>query len=263
ASDVAVGFGVRVRGDGSWGFGGSELVEEAQIRRVVGLAVEIAKAAELIQAVPVTLESMPTYREDWRTPVRTDPFSIATDVKAAKLLAINEAALTAGANYCTSFMRFVREEKLFTSSRGSQIVQVRVRSAPNFEVTAIDRQSGRFASRASLAAPRGEGWEYIERYDFLAEAGLAAQEAQRKLGAKPVAPGKYDLVLDPTNLWLTIHESVGHSTELDRALGWEANFAGTSFMTPEKLGTFQFGSPLMTVMADRSQLGGLSTVGFD
>jgi len=262
-SNLTVGFGVRVLVDGSWGFAGSELVDEAEIPRVVGLAVENAKAAQLIQAVPVTLENMPSYREDWRTPIRIDPFSIPTDVKAAKLLAINEAALAAGANYCTSLMRFDREEKLFVSSRGSQITQIRVRSAPYFEATAIDRQSGRFASRASLAAPRGEGWEYIETYDFLAEAALAAQEVQQKLAAKPVAPGRYDLVLDPTNLWLTIHESTGHSTELDRALGWEANFAGTSFVTPEKLGTFQFGSPLMTVMADRSQAGGLSTVGFD
>src|SRR5262245_40082095 len=244
-SDLTVGFGVRVLLDGSWGFAGSQRIEEAEIRRVVGLAVENAKAARLIQAVPITLENVPAYREDWRTPVRIDPFSISTDVKAAKLLAINETALTAGASYCTSLMRFVREEKLFASSRGSQITQVRVRSAPHFEVTGIDRQSGRFASRASLAAPRGEGWEYIERHDFLAEAALAAQQVQQKLRAKPVAPGKYDLVLDPTNLWLTIHESVGHSTELDRALGWEANFAGTSFVTPEKLGAFQYGSPLM------------------
>jgi TldD protein len=262
-SNLTVGFGVRVLLDGSWGFAGSELVEEAEVRRVVGLATENAKAAQLIQAVPVALESVPAYREDWRTPIRIDPFSISTDVKASKLLAINEAALSAGANYCTSLMRFVREEKLFASSRGSQIAQVRMRSAPYFEVTAIDRQSGRFATRASLAAPRGEGWEYIEGYDFLAEAAAAAQEVKQKLAAKPVAPGKYDLVLDPTNLWLTIHESIGHPTELDRALGWEANFAGTSFMTPDKLGTFQYGSPLMTVVADRSQAGGLSTVGFD
>jgi TldD protein len=263
ASNLTVGFGVRVLLDGSWGFAGSELVEEAEIRRVVGLATENAKAARLIQAVPVTLENVPAYREDWRTPVRIDPFSISTDVKASKLLAINEAALTAGANYCTSLMRFVREEKLFASSRGSRIAQVRVRSYPRFEVTSIDRQSGRFATRASLTAPRGEGWEYIDAYDLVGEATLAAQEAQQKLKAKPVAPGKYDLVIDPTNLWLTIHESIGHPTELDRALGWEANFAGTSFVTPDKLGTFRYGSPLMTVMADRSQAGALSTVGYD
>jgi TldD protein len=262
-SNLTVGFGVRVLHDGSWGFAGSELVEEAEIRRVVGLATENAKAARLIQRVPVILENVPAYREDWRTPFRIDPFSIATDVKASRLLATNEAALTAGANYCSSLMLFVREEKLFASGRGSQITQMRVRGYPRFEVTAIDRQSGRFASRASLAAPRGEGWEYVERYDFLAEAALAAQEVQQKLKAKPVGPGKHDLVIDPTNLWLTIHESIGHPTELDRALGWEANFAGTSFMTPDKLGTFQYGSPMMTVIADRSQAGGLSTVGYD
>jgi TldD protein len=262
-SNLTVGFGVRILLDGSWGFAGSDLVEESEIRRVVGLATDNAKAARLIQAIPVEIENVPAYREDWRTPVKIDPFSIATDVKASRLLAINEAALTAGANYCTSAMRFVREEKLFASSRGSRIVQVRVRSAPYFEVTAIDREAGRFASRATLATPRGQGFEYIEGYDFLTEARTAAQQAQQKLRARSVAPGKYDLVIDPTNLWLTIHESIGHPTELDRALGWEANFAGTSFVTPDKLGTFQYGSPLMTVMADRSQAGGLSTVGFD
>jgi TldD protein len=99
--------------------------------------------------------------------------------------------------------------------------------------------------------------------DLVAEAALAGEQVREKLAARPVEPGRYDLVIDPTNLWLTIHESVGHSTELDRALGWEADFAGTSFVTPDKLGTLQFGSPLMTVMADRSQEGGLSTVAYD
>jgi len=157
----------------------------------------------------------------------------------------------------------VREEKLFASSRGSRITQMRVRSSPYFEATAVDKASGRFASRSTLAAPRGLGWDYIEGYDFIAEAGLAAEQARAKLAAKPVVPGKYDLVIDPTNLWLTIHESIGHTSELDRALGWEANFAGTSFLTPEKLGQFRVGSPLVTITADRSQEGGLATVAYD
>src|SRR5207302_3636669 len=113
------------------------------------------------------------------------------------------------------------------------------------------------------APPRGAGFEYIEASDFTREAQLAADQARQKLHARAVVPGKYDLVIDATNLWLTIHESIGHSTELDRALGWEANFAGTSFVTPEKLGRFQFGSPLLNVRADRTQEGGLATVGFD
>jgi TldD protein len=262
-STVSVGFGVRVLVDGSWGFSGSELIEEEEIKRIVALAVENARASRLIQASPIVLEDVAVYHDDWRAPMRVDPFTISARDKAAKLLTINEAALAAGADYCTSLMGFVREEKLFASSRGSRITQLRARSSPYFEVTAVDKQSGRFASRSTLAAPRGSGWEYIESYDFIAEAVLAAEQARQKLKAKPVTPGKYDLVIDPTNLWLTIHESIGHSTELDRALGWEANYAGTSFLTPDKLGKFQFGSPLVNVVADRSQAGGLATVGYD
>jgi TldD protein len=262
-SSLSVGFGVRVLIEGSWGFAGGELPEPDAITRAVALAVENAKASRLIQARPIVLESVAAYQDDWRMPMKTDPFTVPAHAKAEKLLAINAAALDAGANFCVAEMNFVREEKLFASSRGSRITQTRVRGFPSFEVTAVDRERGRFASRASLAAPRGSGWDYVEAYDFVAEAALAAEQARQKLTAKPVAPGRYDLVIDPTNLWLTIHESIGHTTELDRALGWEANFAGTSFITPDKLGKLQVGSPLMNVMADRTELGGLATVGYD
>ena len=260
---LTVGFGVRVLIDGSWGFAGSEVVEENEMRRAVALAADNAGAARAIQANPIVLEDIPAYQEDWVMPLRRDPFAVSAADKAAKLAAINAAALTAGADYCTAFLSFVREETLFASSRDSRIAQTRVRSHPRFEVTAVDKPSGRFATRASLVAPRGAGWEYVEAQDLVGEATLAAQQAREKLAAKPVDPGKYDLVIDPTNLWLTIHESVGHATELDRALGWEANFAGTSFVTPDKLGKLQFGSPLMNVTADRSQPSGLATTAFD
>jgi TldD protein len=260
---LTVGFGVRLLIDGSWGFAGSEAMDEDAIRRAVALAADNAKAARLIQASPIVLEDIPAYHEDWVMPMQRDPFAVSASDKAAKLVAINEAALKAGADYCTAFFSFVREETLFASSRGSRIAQTRVRSYPRFEVTAVDKQSGRFATRASLVAPRGEGWDYVEALDLLGEATLAAQQAREKLAAKPVTPGKYDLVIDPTNLWLTIHESVGHATELDRALGWEANFAGTSFATPDKLGKLQYGSALMNVRADRTQPGGLATTAFD
>ena len=260
---LTVGFGVRVLIDGSWGFAGSEVIAEDEIRRAVALAVDNAKAARLIQASPIVLEEVPAYQEDWVMPMGRDPFAVSAADKAAKLIAINAAALAAGGDYCTAFFSFAREETLFASSRGSRITQARVRSHPRFEVTAVDKQSGRFATRASLVAPRGAGWEYIEAQDLVGEATLAAQQAREKLAAKPVVPGKYDLVVDPTNLWLTIHESVGHATELDRALGWEANFAGTSFVTPDKLGKLRYGSPLMNVTADRSQPSGLATTAFD
>jgi TldD protein len=196
-------------------------------------------------------------------PMQVDPFTISVEEKSAKLLEINAAAQKAGADFVTSFLKIVREEKFFASTGGSRIGQTRTRILPYVGVTAVDKKSGKFASRDTLAAPRGEGWEYITRYDFSGEAALAAEQARQKLAAKPVVPGQYDLVITPSNLYLTIHETIGHSTELDRALGWEANYAGTSFVTPDKLGKLKFGNPLMTVMADRSQAGGLATIGFD
>ena len=262
-SSVSVGFGVRILLDGSWGFAGGELAEPDAVGRAVARAVENAKASRLIQATPIVLESIPAYRDDWRMPMEIDPFTVSEHAKTEKLLAINAAALKAGANFCVASMNFVRDERLFASSRGSHITQRRVRGYPWFEATVIDRASGRFASRASLAPPRGSGFEYVASLDLVADAALAAEQARQMLAAKPVTPGRYDLVIDPTNLWLAIHESIGHSTELDRALGWEANFAGTSFITPDKLGKLQVGSPLMNVMADRTQPGGLATVGYD
>jgi TldD protein len=241
-STISKGFGIRVLLHGSWGFASSQTIEEKEIERVVGLAIENAEANRMIQTVPILLEDLPAYQEDWVMPMRIDPFTIPADEKALRLLAINEAALQAGADYCSSALQLLCERKVFASSRGSRIAQTRVRCHPHFEVTAIDKQSGTFARRASLAAPRGSGWEYVDACDLVSEAGLAAEQAREKLKAKPVAPGRYDLVIDPTNLWLTLHETVGHSTELDRALGWEANFAGTSLVTPEKLDKLKFGT---------------------
>jgi TldD protein len=263
ASILSAGFGVRVLLDGSWGFAAGRIAGEAEVSKAVAQALENARAARLVQVRPVILEDIPAYHDDWEMPLAVDPFSVPVEEKAAKLLGINAAALKAGANYCHSMLWMVREEKLFVSSRGSRIHQSRVRLHPEFSVTVIDKQTGKFVTRDSLIAPRAAGWEYVSGYDGVAEAALAAEQAREKLAAKPVEPGTYDLVADPANLWLTIHESVGHSTELDRALGWEADYAGTSFVTPDQLDKLQFGSPLMTIMADRSQEGGLSTAAYD
>ncbi|MGC1584767.1 MAG: TldD/PmbA family protein, partial [Rhodomicrobium sp.] len=260
---LSAGFGVRVLLDGSWGFAASRIASEAELSRAVAQAVENARAARLLQIQPIVLEEIPAYQDDWIMPVAQDPFAVPVEEKAAKLLGINAAALKAGADFCSSGLWMVREKKLFMSSRGSRIHQTRVRLFPQFTVTAVDKQSGKFATRDSLIPPRAAGWEYVSGYDGEAEAALAAAQAREKLAAKPVEPGVYDLVIAPSNLWLTIHESVGHSTELDRALGWEADFAGTSFVTPDMLDALQFGSPMMTVIADRSQEGGLATIGYD
>jgi TldD protein len=261
--ELEAGFGIRVLMGGSWGFASSNALTEKEIERMVAAAVENARANALIQAEPIVIEELPAYTQDWVMPLRIDPFAVATDVKAAHLLAVNDAAMKNGADFCSSSLHVIREQRVFASTRGSVIFQSRLRSEPSFRATAVDKSSGRFASRESLAPPRGAGWDYIESCDLVAEAALAGTQAREKLAAKPVEPGVYDVVIAPTNLFLTIHETIGHSTELDRALGWEADFAGTSFVTPDKLGNLQFGAPMMTVIADRSQPEGLATVAFD
>ncbi|MCE0482864.1 MAG: TldD/PmbA family protein [Methylacidiphilales bacterium] len=263
STGLSAGFGVRVLLDGTWGYASSSLATEDEVKAAVNRAVDVAKASQRLQARKFVLEDLPSYQDEWTMPMKTDPFLVHSDEKIDRMLAINEAALKAGADYATISFAFVREEKFLASSTGSRITQTRVRTMPDSEVTVIDKTTGKFASRDTLAAPRGSGYDYILDYDFIGEAAKAAEQAREKLKAKPVAPDDYDLVLDPTNLWLTIHESVGHPTELDRALGWEANFAGTTFCTPDKLGKLRYGSHLMNIVADRSQEGGLSTVGYD
>jgi TldD protein len=180
------------------------------------------------------------------------------------LLELNERALgVKGVSFVNSSMLWVNEQKFFGSTDGSRIEQYLIRGFPDFTVTAIDRARGDFQTRNALGGPQGLGYEYVEEHPWLSEIGKAAEEAVAKLSAKPVEPGKYDLVLHPSHLWLTIHESVGHPTELDRALWWEANYAGTSFLTPAHTGKLQYGSDLVNFVADRTQPAGLATVGYD
>src|SRR5262249_51194942 len=159
------------------------------------------------------------YQDRWVMPMQTDPFAVPDGEKIDLLLAINAAAKTAGANYSTAWVGMAREEKFFASSVGSRLEQMRGRINPGFDVSAVNTQTGRFAGRGSLAAPRGAGWEYVLGLDLPKEATEAAPQAREKLRARRVVPGQYDLVLDGSHLWLTLHESIGHSTELDRALG--------------------------------------------
>jgi TldD protein len=258
------GFGVRVIAGGTWGFASSSLVKSDEIARVAAQAVAIARANAAINAEPVRLAPVDAYNEAWNTPVAKNPFDMPLQPKLDLLLQINDEALKVpGASFVSASMLFVNEHKYFASTEGSHIEQSLVRSYPSFSITAVDRASGKFYSRNSLTAPTGMGYEYVEGYPLLQEAKVAAEEAVAMHKAKPVQPGQKTLILHPTNLWLTIHESVGHPTELDRALGYEANFAGTSFLTTDKLGTFEFGSPLVNIVGDKTQARGMATCGFD
>jgi TldD protein len=258
------GVGVRVLFKGAWGFAASPNVNAGSVRRMTDLAVWIARSNAKYQRKPIRMVDTPKVVSKWKSAFEKDPFEIGPEKKIEFLLKLNEAAMRAkGASFVTSNLSFQNEQKFYASTDGSSIEQYIIRTLPFFTVTAVNRGTGDFQTRSSLPGPKCVGYEYLETVSWLKEAEQAGEEAVAKLSAKPVEPGKYDLVIHPSNLWLTIHESVGHSTELDRALLWEADFAGTSFLTPDKTGKLQFGSRICNFFADRTQPQGLATVAYD
>ncbi|HEY6902210.1 MAG TPA: metallopeptidase TldD-related protein [Puia sp.] len=276
------GIGIRVIANGCWGFAATDRLTHDDIAQTAALAVSIAKENSRLLSDPVQLAPQKGYGEvSWKTPIIKNGFDVPIKEKAELLLAINAAALKTGASFVDSALFLVNEQKYFASTDGSYIDQDIHRIWPTFTVTKIDDKTGKFETRNALSAPMGLGYEYLDphedkkiktvttlyrdRYDMLEDAKLAGAEVVQKQAAKSVEPGKYDLVLDPTHLWLTIHESSGHPTELDRVLGYEANFAGTSFLTLDKWksGKFNYGSKLVNIAADKTQPGSLGAVGYD
>jgi TldD protein len=263
------GFGVRVLVDGAWGFAASSTLSADEVVRIARQAAAQAKANRATQLKPIALAlggpAVPN--GTWRSPIKTDPFDVPIEEKVALLLAANEAALKVkGARFCNSSMFFLREEKTFANTDGTFTVQTIYRAQPNMNITAVSADFSDFQSRQNTdVQPKGLGYEHVVDAKLVENAPRWAAEAVEKLSAKPVEIGRYDLILHPTHLWLTIHESVGHPTELDRALGFEANYAGTSFVSPpdKVLGKLKFGSELMNIKGDRSQPGSLSAVGWD
>jgi TldD protein len=232
--------------------------------RVTAAAVDIARANARLQRKKIELASADKVTTSWKSSFIRDPFDVSLDEKIQFLLKLNAAALAGkGASFVSSSMLWASDDKFLATSDGSRIEQYAIRAQPSFTVTATDSKTGDFQTRSSLAGPRTAGYEFITDYPWVQEAQQAGEEAAQKLTARPVPPGRYDLVLDPSHLWLTIHESIGHSTELDRALGWEANYAGTSFLTLDSIGKVRIGSPIVNFVADRTQATGLATVGYD
>ena len=278
------GVGIRVIANGTWGFSATSDVTDDGIAKCAATAVAIAKANARIQTEPVVLAPQKGAGEvTWKTPMTKNAFQIPVKEKIDLLLAANNAALTNGAGFVTSNLFMVNEQKYFASTDGTYADQDVHRIWPTFTVTAVDRAAGKFKTRDALSSPMGMGYEYMDglasekipgpnglvgyrnSYDIVEDATLAAKQAKEKLTAKTVSAGKYDLVLDPNHLGLTIHESVGHPTELDRVLGYEANYAGTSFATLDKWKTksFKYGSNLVNIVADKQQPNSLGLVGFD
>lgn len=278
------GIGIRVVANGTWGFASTNNVSDAGIKKATEQAIAIAKANSKIQKVPVQLAPVQSYGEvSWKTPIKKDFKDVPVSEKVDLLLSANAAALKNGANFVNSGLFMVNEQKYFASTDGSYIDQDVHRIWPTFTVTAIDRASNKFKSRQAMSAPMGMGYEYMDgldseklegpaglklyrgSYDMIEDATLAAKQAKERLTAKSVEAGKYDLVLEPNHLGLTIHESVGHPLELDRVLGYEANYAGTSFATLDKWESknFKYGSDIVNLVADKTQVGSLGAVGYD
>jgi len=264
SSNESYGFGVRVIVNGTWGFAGSQNVTKEEIQAVTRSAVGIARANSKLQREPIQLAPVKSVAAYWQTPIKKDPFDVPLSEKIAFFLQINAEALNVkGVTFCTSSGTFVNENKFFASTEGSFIEQDLHRCNPSFTVTSIDRERGSFESRNSYSEPQGMGYEYMQEYPWIEDSRQAGEDVMQKHTAKSVEPGKRDLILHPSNLWLTIHESVGHPTELDRAMGMEANYAGTSFLTLDKLGKFKFGSDIVNFVADKTRKNGLATCGYD
>lgn len=278
------GVGVRVITKGTWGFAATNDVTPDGIKKATERAVAIAKANSKFQKEPVVLAPVQGVGEVvWNTPIQKNSFEVPVSEKVDLLLRTNAGAQKNGANFASSNLFQVNEQKYFASSDGSYIDQDVHRIWPTFTVSVIDRASGKFKTRDAMSAPMGMGYEYMipknedklpgpdgmvlyrNSYDIAEDAAIAAKQAKAMITAKSVEPGKYDLVLEPNHLGLTIHESIGHPLELDRILGYEANYAGTSFATLDKLksGTFNYGSKQVNIIADKTQPGSLGAVGYD
>ncbi len=280
------GAGIRVIVNGTWGFASTNEVNQESIVAATQQAAAIAKANSKYQDDPVKLAPVKSQGEvSWKTPIQKNAFEIPISEKVELLLEANAKAMENGANFMNNFLFLVNEQKYFASMDNSYIDQDIHRIWSTFTATAIDPDSGKFQSRQGLGGPMGMGYEWMDgkaedkiagpagtglnlyknSYDIVEDAIAGAKQAKSMLKAKSVEAGKYSLVLEPNHLGLTIHESVGHPLELDRVLGYEANYAGTSFATLDKWKTksFKYGSPIVNLVADKTQENSLGQVGYD
>ena len=279
------GVGVRVVCNGAYGFAATSDMSPDSVAAVARQAVAIAKANARLQSEPVRLAPVKGVGEvKWATPIKRDWRTVPIKEKAELLIAANKAGLEGGASFMRSLMFQVNQQKYFASTDGSYIDQDVHRIWVPVYATAVDKSTNKFRSRAGLSSPVGMGYEYLDgraedkfqaaggvctlyknSYDIVEDARACGRDAKAKLTAKSVVPGKYDLVLSPEHMWLTIHESVGHPTELDRVLGYEANFAGTSFASLDKWESkkFKYGHERVNIFAEKTTPGSLGGVGYD
>jgi TldD protein len=262
-----LGLGVRAFFDGSWGFAGTQELERDAVARAGKTAAAIARANAKVERAPVRLAPVKAYGDvTWTSDYAVDPFEVSIDDKAELFLDLNQVALQApDVRFASSGMMAVRTDKTVATSDGTVAAQRIVRINPFMTITAVSSDHTDFQSRGAVVEPAGRGWEYVEAKLTEENVRRWAAEASQKLRAVSVEPGRWDLVTHPSNLWLTIHESIGHPTELDRALGYEANYAGTSFLAPPEavIGKTRYGPEFMQIEAERTSSGGLASIGWD
>ena len=257
-----LGIGVRVIHDGSWGFAAGITLTAEAAALLADQALAAARISRPLTSRPVELADEPVHVGEWVSAFRVDPFDIPETERVARLVELSRLAAGPGVDHVTAALSMIDEHTYYADLAGSRTVQRRVRVFPQVEV--MSTSSG-YHSMRTTNPPAGRGWEYVlgEGWDLDAEVAQLPGWLAEQVAAPSVEPGRYDLVIEPTNLWLTLHESVAHATELDRALGYEAAYAGTSFATPETLGTLEYGSKVMTVRGDRVAEHGLASCGWD
>ncbi|HUJ66795.1 MAG TPA: TldD/PmbA family protein [Acidimicrobiales bacterium] len=266
SGDDTVGLSVRVLREGTWGFAASTDLDSDSAARAATEALEVAAASTPLNKERVELAAEPAHNGIWVSSYEINPFDLAVTDRTDLLLEwtgiLLESPVVAHAD---AGLICVQENKFYADTSGTSTTQQRVRVHPTATAVGIDPASGSFETMRTTAPPAGRGWEYAlgTGWDWARELGEMPEMLAEKLGASSVQPGLYDVVIDPTNLFLTIHESIGHATELDRALGYEAAYAGTSFATIDKLGSLKYGSAVMHVTGDRTAEHGLATVGYD
>src|SRR3954470_7038254 len=262
-----LGIAVRVVHRGAWGFASGVVLQPAEAERLAEVAVHTAEVASAMTMTPVQLADEPVHAgQTWVSAYDVDPLAVPLEEKVGLLAGWTEGLLANSVvQHARASTELVVEKKFYADLSGTSTTQQRVRVHPTVEVHGADESTGIFDSMRTIAPPAGRGWEYLTGtgHDWDAELAQLPELPEEKLRAPPVEAGPYPLVIHPSNLWLTIHESIGHATELDRALGYEANYAGTSFATYDKLNKLQYGSPVMHVTGDRTTPHGLSTVGYD
>jgi TldD protein len=267
SDSMQLGYAVRVVVNGAWGFAAGVDLTPAAVARVAEQAVAVAELSGGLSQEVVELAEEPAYGDvSWVSAYEENPFDVPDAEKAALLADWSRRLLDAqGVSHVTAALLAVQENKFYADTAGTTTTQQRVRLHPELEAVSVDEATGAFDSMRTLAPPVGRGFEYLRGtgWDWDAELAELPELLAEKMKAPSVEAGRYDLVVDPSNLWLTIHESIGHATELDRALGYEAAYAGTSFATFDKLGSLRYGSDHMHVTGDRTTPHGLATVGYD